>query len=133
MSSAGATSDPAAGGGIGAESTRPTGPERRRGLSSAAMRLVEIRLLEGPNVYRLEPAAKIEVAVGRRRTWYGQRAPARHSLVHLAAQVPARDWPDEIATLVQWLRWLRSDHDEAVGPVFVHRSSDPGHWIVTYP
>ena len=41
------------------------------------MRLIEIRLLEGPNVYRLEPVVKIEVAIGRRRTWYGQRNPAR--------------------------------------------------------
>jgi len=28
------------------------------------VRLVEIRLLEGPNLYRLEPAVKVEVAVG---------------------------------------------------------------------
>src|SRR3954454_9791589 len=112
MSSAGATSDPAAGGGIGAESTRPTGPERRRGLSSAAMRLVEIRLLEGPNVYRLEPAAKIEGAVGGRRTWYGQRAPMRHSLVRLAAAIPAREWPDEVASIVGWVRRLRTEHGE---------------------
>ena len=41
------------------------------------MRLVEIRLLEGPNVYRLEPVVKLEVAIGRRRTWYGQRDPGR--------------------------------------------------------
>ena len=54
---------------------------RPRGRSSAryparTVRLVEIRLLEGPNVYRLEPVVKVEVAVGRRRTWYGQRDPA---------------------------------------------------------
>jgi len=30
--------------------------------------LIEIRLLEGPNVYRLEPVVKVEVAIGRRRT-----------------------------------------------------------------
>src|SRR5439155_876881 len=28
---------------------------------------------------------------------------------------------------------LRADHEERVGGVAVHRSSDPGHWIVTYP
>ena len=28
-----------------------------------------------PNVYRLEPVVKVEVAIGRRRTWYGQREP----------------------------------------------------------
>ena len=97
------------------------------------MRLVEIRLLEGPNVYRLEPAAKVEVAVGRRRTWYGQRAPARHSLVHLAARVPAADWPPEVAVLVAWIRRLRAEHGEGAAGTWVHRSSDPGHWIVTSP
>ena len=97
------------------------------------MRLIEIRLLEGPNVYRLEPVIKVEVAVGRRRTWYGLRAPARHSLVRLAARVPARDWPDEVSGLVAWLRRLRVDHGEGIGGLAVHRSSDPGHWIITSP
>ncbi len=96
------------------------------------MRLIEIRLLEGPNVYRLEPVVKIEVAIGRRRTWYGQRSPGRHALVHLGADVPAREWPLPIEELVGWLRRLRVDHGEGRGGVVVHRSSDPGHWIVTY-
>jgi cyanophycin synthetase len=97
------------------------------------VRLIEIRLLDGPNVYRLEPAVKVEVAVGRRRTWYGQRAPARHALVRLASRVPARDWPDDITRLVAWARRLRREYDEGVGGIRVHRSSDPGHWIVTWP
>ena len=97
------------------------------------MRLVEIRLLEGPNVYRLEPVVKTEVAIGRRRTWYGQRIPPRHQLVRLGAAVPARLWPDPVASLVAWTRRLREDHGEDAGPVRVHRSSDPGHWIVTWP
>jgi cyanophycin synthetase len=97
------------------------------------VRLVETRLLEGPNVYRLEPVVKLEVAIGRRRTWYGQRDPGRHALVHLGADVPAREWPDAIAMIVAWIRRLRTDHDEGRGGVEVHRSSDPGHWIVTFP
>ncbi len=97
------------------------------------MRLVEIRLLEGPNVYRLEPVVKVEVAVGRRRTWYGQRNPARHALVRLGQAVPARDWPDDVAALVAWLKRLRADHGAGRAGLVVHRSSDPGHWIVTYP
>ncbi len=95
--------------------------------------MIEIRLLEGPNVYRLEPVVKIEVAVGRRRTWYGQRSPGRHALVHLGANVPPRDWPIDVESLVSWIRRLRADHGEGVGGVAVHRSSDPGHWIVTAP
>jgi cyanophycin synthetase len=97
------------------------------------VRLIETRLLEGPNVYRLEPVVKLEVAIGRRRTWYGQRDPGRHALVHLGAAVPARDWPDGVAAIVGWLRRLRLEHDEGRGGLRVHRSSDPGHWIVTFP
>ncbi|MFP5343477.1 MAG: Mur ligase family protein [Candidatus Limnocylindria bacterium] len=97
------------------------------------MRLVEIRLLEGPNVYRLEPVVKLEVAVGRRRTWFGQRDPGRHAIVRLGASVPARDWPDGVAAVVAWIRRLRADHGEGRAGLAVHRSSDPGHWIVTFP
>lgn len=97
------------------------------------MRLVEIRLLEGPNVYRLEPVVKLEVAVGRRRTWYGQRDPGRHLLVHLGADVPVREWPDPVESVVAWIRRLRADHEEGRRGLAVHQSSDPGHWIVTFP
>ena len=100
---------------------------------AGTVRLIETRLLEGPNVYRLEPVVKLEVAIGRRRTWYGQRDPGRHALVHLGAAVPARDWPDGVASLVAWIRRLRVDHGEGRSGVVVHRSSDPGHWIVTFP
>jgi cyanophycin synthetase len=97
------------------------------------VRVVEIRMLEGPNVYRLEPVVKVELAVGRRRTWYGQRDPGRHAVVRLGAAVPTREWPDPIAAIVAWVRRLRADHDEGRGRLAVHRSSDPGHWIITYP
>ena len=97
------------------------------------MRLVETRLLEGPNVYRLEPVVKLEFAVGRRRTFYGQRDPGRHALVLLGAAVPSRDWPDDVAAVVAWIRRLRVDAGEGRRGPAVHRSSDPGHWIVTFP
>ena len=97
------------------------------------MRLVEIRLLDGPNVYRLEPVVKTEIAVGRRRTWYGQRTPGRHALVRLGAAVPRQRWPRAVDGIVLWTRRLRRDHGEGIGPVVVHRSSDPGHWVVEWP
>lgn len=97
------------------------------------MRLIEIRLLEGPNVYRLEPVVKLEVAVGRRRTWFGQRDPGRYAIVGLGASVPARDWPDQVAAVVAWIRRLRSDHAEGRAGLAVHQSSDPGHWLITFP
>jgi cyanophycin synthetase len=97
------------------------------------VRLVEIRLLEGPNVYRLVPVVKIEVAIGRRRTWFGQREPGRYAVVRLGAAVPRRDWPGALDRIVEWVRRLRVDHDEGRGGMSVHRSSDPGHWIVTFP
>jgi cyanophycin synthetase len=97
------------------------------------VRLIEIRLLEGPNVYRLEPAVKLEVAIGRRRSWYGERVPARHALVRLGAAVAAKAWPDDVAALVGWVRRMRVDQGDGTGGVTVHRSSDPGHWIVVWP
>jgi cyanophycin synthetase len=100
---------------------------------AGTVRLVEIRLLEGPNVYRLEPVVKLEVALGRRRTWYGQRDPGRHALVRLGAAIPSRDWPDLVAAVAAWIRRLRADHDEGRTGLAVHRSSDPGHWVVTFP
>ena len=98
------------------------------------MRLIEIRQLDGPNLYRLVPAMKLEVAIGRRRTWYGRREPEKHALVRLAAPVPRSAQPPRIAVLAEWVRRLRrSAPDGASGPVSVHRSSDPGHWIVVWP
>jgi cyanophycin synthetase len=97
------------------------------------VRLIEIRLLEGPNVYRLAPAVKVEVAVGRTRAWQGSRTEGDRSLVHLGRTVPAREWPDAVADLVAWTRRLRAEHDEQAGPCEVHRASDAGHWVVTWP
>ena len=97
------------------------------------MRLIEIRLLEGPNVYRLLPVVKVEVAVGRTRKWTGSRTPGKAALVHLGRIVPAREWPDPVADLVAWTRRLRADHDERAGPCQVHRASDTGRWVITWP
>jgi cyanophycin synthetase len=97
------------------------------------VRLIEIRLLDGPNVYRLEPVVKLEVAIGRRRTWYGRRDPERHALVRLGASVPASRWPPEVTLLHGWVRRFRAVAGEGRADLAVHRSSDPGHWILTWP
>jgi cyanophycin synthetase len=97
------------------------------------VRLVEVRPLEGPNVYRLAPVVKLEVAVGRRRTWYGQREPAHHARVRLGAAVPAAQWPDGVAAIAAWVRRLRRDHRDGTAGLIVHRTSEPGHWIATWP
>ena len=97
------------------------------------MRLVEIRLFEGPNVYRLLPAVKVEVAVGRTRVWTGSRTPGDAALVHLGRTAAAREWPDPVADMVAWTRRHRADHDERAGPVQVHRASDAGRWVITWP
>jgi cyanophycin synthetase len=98
------------------------------------VRLIEIRLLEGPNLYRLEPVVKLEVGVGRRRSWSGQREPEPYALVRLSAKVPAKDQPGKVAMLADWVRRLRDEHpDGSTGQVTVHRASDPGHWIVAFP
>lgn len=94
---------------------------------------MEIRLLEGPNVYRLAPVVKVEVAVGRTRAWHGSRSPADGALVHLARPIAAREWPDAVTDIVAWTRRLRGDHGEHAGPVEAHRASDAGRWVITWP
>jgi len=97
------------------------------------VRLVEVRLLDGPNLYRLEPTVRIEVTVGRRRTWYGDRLPARHALVRLSAAVPPSQAPRVVGAMTRWVRRL---HRRGLGqqvPVSIHRTSEPGHWIVAFP
>jgi cyanophycin synthetase len=98
------------------------------------VRLVEVRLLDGPNVYLLGPAVRLEIAIGRRRSWSGQRSPGRHSIVHLGATVRQSDAPAQIAATARWVRRL---HTLALGQRGVapriHRTSEPGHWVVTFP
>jgi cyanophycin synthetase len=97
------------------------------------VRRIEIRLLDGPNVYRLEPVVKLEVAIGRRRSWYGRRDPEPYALVSLGAAIPASEWPADIQGLVAWIRRLRAKSRDGRAGLVVHRSSDPGHWILTWP
>jgi cyanophycin synthetase len=97
------------------------------------VRLIEVRLYDGPNVYRLAPVVKVEVAVGRTHAWHGSRTEGDETLVHLARAVPAREWPDPVADIVAWTRRLRADHGEHAGPVEVHRASDAGRWVLTWP
>ena len=120
-----------------------------RAYTRPAVRLVEVRLLEGPNVYRLEPTVKVELMVGRRRTWYGQRSPGPHGVVvRLGAAVPEREAPMPIRELAAWVRRLHIDAGAAAWlvaegrapslghariPVTLHRSSEPGHWVVAWP
>jgi len=96
------------------------------------VRLIEIRTLDGPNVYRLEPAVKLEVAIGPRRSWSGRREPGRHAVVHLGARVPRREWPQPVAAVAGWAGRLGHLDVGASARVAVHRGSDPGHWIVAW-
>jgi cyanophycin synthetase len=71
--------------------------------------------------------------VGRRRTWYGDRLPGKHALVRLGETVSKRDAPRAVAELAEHVRWL---HWRGLGrrvPVTIHRTSEPGHWVVAYP
>jgi cyanophycin synthetase len=97
------------------------------------VRAIEIRLLEGPNVYRLEPVVKLEVAIGRHRAWHGERDPGGRGATRIGAAVPAREWPDEVAAIVAWARRLRPEFGERADGLAVHRGADPGHWVVAYP
>ena len=96
------------------------------------MRLIETRLLDGPNVYRLEPAAKLEIAIGPRRSWSGPREPAAGSGVRLGARAPRTAWPQGVALAAGWAGRLGRLDVGASPRVAVHRGSDPGHWIVAW-
>jgi cyanophycin synthetase len=98
------------------------------------VRLVEIRLLEGPNLYRLEPAVKVEVAVGAEEAWQGERDASEGVATRLWANVPPSSCPAEVTRLAGWCGRLRVEAGK--GPateVRVHRGADPGHWIVSFP
>ncbi len=97
------------------------------------MRLVEIRLLEGPNLYRLEPAVKVEVAVGAEDAWHGERDAAQGVATRLWADVPPSRRPAEVARLAAWCGRLRVETGNGAADVQVHRGADPGHWIVSFP
>lgn len=96
------------------------------------MRQIETRLLDGPNVYRLEPAVKLEVAIGPRRSWSGDREPARAAVVHLGAHVPRAEWPRSVAFAAGWADRVARLDVGASPRVAVHRGSDPGHWVITW-
>ena len=115
----------------------PARPVGRRAVAS--------RILPGPCVWSRSACSRARTSTGSSRwsssrspsavgaRWYGQRDPGRHALVWLGATVPARDWPDPIAAVAAWIRRLRQTHGEGRSGLAVHRSSDPGHWIVTFP
>jgi cyanophycin synthetase len=102
------------------------------------VRLVEIRTLEGPNLYALAPLVKVEVAVGRHHAWTGDREGGGPGRSRLGATAAPAAWPPEVARLVAWLRRLARTLP-APGPthvrprIRVHRGSDPGHWVVVVP
>ena len=101
------------------------------------MRLIEVRMLEGPNLFRLEPAVKIEVAIedaaaGSDRARDGART-GRAGGRRLGRAIAGANRPPELGPLVEWLRILRGRFGEGRGGILVHRGSDPGHWIVTAP
>ena len=98
------------------------------------MRLVEIRLLEGPNLYRLEPAVKVEVAVGAEEAWHGERDAAEGVATGLWANVPPSRRPASVARLAGWCGRLREEASTgAPADVHVHRGADPGRWIISFP
>lgn len=98
------------------------------------MRLIEVRLLDGPNIYLLGPAVRLELVHGRRRSWYGQRSPGRHSVVRLGAAVPLAEVPRPVAAVARWVRRLhRLGLGEGGITPRIHRTSEPGHWVVTFP
>src|SRR5207247_10000967 len=80
------------------------------------VRLVEIRLLEGPNIYRLEPAVRIEVAAGRAVAWRGPRLPPRSDWLTLGRHVPPHGAPGGGARIGWWVTFLSRGPQPGVVP-----------------
>ena len=113
--------------------TAPPGPGAVR-YPRKAVRLVEIRLLEGPNLFRLEPAVKVEVAVGADEPWHGDRDAVEGVATRLWATIPPSRRPAAVSRLATWCGRLREEAGK--GPaddVHVHRGADRGRWIVSFP
>ena len=73
------------------------------------------------------------MTIGRRRSWYGQRSPARYAVVRLGAIVPASAAPSPVVALADWVRRLHRHALARRVSVSIHRTSEPGHWVVAYP
>ncbi len=101
----------------------------------ATVRLVEIRLLDGPSLHRLFPAVKVEVAVGDEATWSGDRDAAQGVATWLWEPVQPGARPVEVSRLADLLERLAPEAGELAvdGQVVVQRAADPGHWVVSYP
>ena len=103
-------------------------------------------ILGGPCAWSRSACSRDPTSTGWRR-WSRSRSrsagggpgtasasPGATPLVRLGATVPPRrTGRARSGRLVDWVRRLRVDHGEGRGGVVVHRSSDPGHWIVTFP
>ena len=136
-----------------------TGRRRWAGSSAGSLRQVRRPILRRPCAWSRsgcstartstasEPTVKIEVAVGRRRTWYGQRLPGPHAVVELGRPVRARDVPKPVRDLAAWVRrlhrltdadaWLADEGRAAVGGAAAASPftapASRAHWIVAFP
>ena len=90
------------------------------------VRLVEIRLLEGPNVYRLEPVVKLESPSAGGGPGTASAIPARHALVQLGARPGPHCGRTRSPRSSAWVRGCAPSTARDGGGLAVHRSSDPG-------
>ena len=105
-----------------------------------------LAILPGPCAWSRPACSKVPTSTGSSR-WSSSRSPSAGGGPGTASAIraatrsstwartcPARERPDGVAAIVGWVRRLRADHGEGTGGgLAVHRSSDPGHWIITFP
>ena len=116
-----------------------------RGVHGGSLCRGHLAILPGPCVWSRPACSKVRMSTGSSR-WSsssspsagggpgtGSAIPGATRWSTSAPTCPARDWPDPIAATVAWIRRLRTDHGEGRSGLAVHRSSDPGHWIITFP
>ena len=112
---------------------------------TGSLRSGPLAILAGPCAWSRSACSRVRTSTGWRR-WSRSRSPSAGGgpgsgsaspvgtrWSGSGAAVPRREWPGDVERMVEWIRRLRVDHGEGRGGVAVHRSSDPGHWIVTFP
>ena len=124
---------------------RDAGAGRGDRLHSASLRGPPLAILAGSCARSRSDSSRVRTSTGSSR-WSKSRwrsagggpgtangRPAATPSSGSRAVIPRRGWPGQIEGVVDWARRLRAEHGEGRGGVVVHRSSDPGHWIVTFP
>ena len=114
-------------------------------MAAQSRPLGDLAILPGPCDWSRPACSKVPTSTGSSR-WSSSRSPSAGGGPGTGSAIPGATrsstsaptcrratGPTAVAAIVAWVRRLRADHGEGRGGLAVHRSSDPGHWIITFP